>query len=161
MKSCQWIGLICSLLFTSTGCSPFGYALYTTANVLGDPDSLYYAKQRAGIGTFPFDEVTPPETAKPSETTSKPPAPALRIKVLDEDHEVVHFSHTNRNLLFADCIAEVEEILKQTSGPVKLDVDVEELDNAGYFSLLRDLGIDDPDGRLEINFIAARPATTP
>src|SRR5690349_15977382 len=111
MKSCQWIGLICCLLLSSTACSPFSYAIYTATSVLGNPDSLYIAKQRAGIGTFPFDEVVPPEMVKLNETTSKLPAPALRMKVLDEDHEVVHFSHTNKNLPFADCIAEVEEIL--------------------------------------------------
>ena len=164
MKSCQWIGLLCCLLFASTGCSPFGYVLYKTANVLGNPDSLFYAKQRAGIGTFPFDEVTPPEPEPTiaAKETSKPPAPPLRIKVLDEDHELVHFSHTNRNLQFADRLAEVEEILKQTSGPVKLDVDVAELENGGYFSLMRDIGgIQDPEGRLEINFLTARPASNP
>lgn len=163
MKSCQWIGLICCLLFASTGCTPFGYALMATTSVLGNPDSLYIAKQRAGIGTFPFEEVVPPdsEPTVAAKVTSKPPAPALRMKVLDEDHEVVHFSHTNRNLKFADCIAEIEELLKQTSGPMKLDVDVEELDNGSYFSLMRDLGIQDPERRLEINFITARPATNP
>jgi hypothetical protein len=163
MKSCQWIGLICCLLFANTGCSIIGSAVYTATWWMGEPDALLYAKQRAGIGTFPFDEVKPPdpEPTIAAMETSKPPAPPLRIKVLDEDHELVHFSHTNRNLQFADCIAEIEEILKQTSGPVKLEVDVEELDNGDYFSLLRDLGIRDPDGRLEINFFPARSATNP
>ncbi|WP_425615305.1 hypothetical protein NA78x_005220 [Anatilimnocola sp. NA78] len=100
------------LLAASTGCSQFSRALYTTANVMGDPDSLYFAKERAGIGTFPVKELTPAQDA-----------PRLLITYNDEDEDgVIYFAHTNQRLHYKQCIARIQEILQKTSGPVNLEI---------------------------------------
>lgn len=122
MKTCQWIGLICWLLVASTGCNLVNYGLYRTAGVLGEPNSLYYAKQRAGIGTFPVKELTPP-----------PDAPRLLISYGDEDEDgVVYFAHTNERLHYEQCVARIQEILQKTSGPVNLEIHTGKHDLFGW-----------------------------
>jgi hypothetical protein len=112
MKSAPWICVVVCLLAASTGCTFFNRAHYSLVRVMGDPDSLFIAKQRAGIGTFPVKELTPPEAA-----------PDLLITYGDEDEDgVVYFAHTNERLHYKTCVARIQEILQSTSGPLNVDI---------------------------------------
>ena len=110
MKTCPWIGLVCCLLFASTGCSTYWQLM--------DPDFLVFHKERAGIGTFPVKDVHPPEP-------QLPPAPDLHLRYSDEsDDGVIYFAHTNEQLHYSQCVERIQKILDKTAGPVNLEIQV-------------------------------------
>lgn len=153
MKSCQWIGLVCYLLFASTGCNLFNRALYTTVSVLGDPDSLYFAKQRAGIGTFPVQDLKPPQDV-----------PQLGITYGDEDADgIVDFIENGKRteLHYLKCLARIEEVLKSTSGTLTIDLRVGKRDldwEPDFHQKLKKLAGAE---RLQVQFEQVRSSATP